>query len=99
MMTNNVTNTMTVSPGVEFTINLDAKPQTGFLWELRGKESVPQIKSIGETCVPKPGYAGCEQQFHFVSGLEPADTLISFVYKRSWEETPLRTAIYNVIVS
>ena len=84
------------SPNEKFVISLEAKPQSGFMWEII--EMSPIVSLIEEKVIPQIGYMGSTQMFQFTTGLERGSGTLSFAYKRSWATEPLRTATFQIQV-
>lgn len=88
----------TVRNGTEFYIDLKANPQSGYLWYLGGVSPPHDVVLMEEEKEALENYKGCLQRFHFITKKVGIYT-IHFVYKRVWEDIPLRTqeVIINVV--
>lgn len=92
---------ITARTGQEFNIDLQARPQGGYMWEyVQPIQPLNQVvKNIGQSIEPLPGMAGCIQRFEFVSTAVKNDVaMLQFVYKRSWEDKPLQSRTFQITV-
>lgn len=84
---------------------LDSNPSTGFDWSwVIDNEAVV---SVSKTYVSDqyydvpdvmPPVGGCGKDRIVLSGLKPGDAVVTFTYKRPWEENALYTLVYRVRV-
>jgi predicted secreted protein len=88
--------TVTIERGTPFRIDLKANPQSGYLWYLDGDYSDVHVQLEEEKMIPLEGYNGCIQQFHMVVN-EQGMKSIKFLYKRIWEDSPLKTEKINIV--
>ncbi|KNE68648.1 hypothetical protein AMAG_12815 [Allomyces macrogynus ATCC 38327] len=92
--------------GDDFKIVLDSNATTGYQWEYVGPINVApnnvvrMTSSEYQTAAAPAGMVGVggKQIFHFVATAPGAD-LISFNFKRSWENAPVETYTVSVRVS
>lgn len=82
------------------TIELKGNPSTGYTWEavLSSENVVTVSKNV--KYLGSEGMVGAPSMFYFsVSSLSSGNTVLTFEYKRPWEEkTPLETKVYNINV-
>ena len=82
------------------TIELKGNPSTGYTWEaVLSDENIVEVskdvKYLGAN-----GMVGAPSMFYFtVRSLSVGNTVLTFEYKRPWEEkAPLETKVYNISV-
>lgn len=85
-----------------FTITLKSNPSYGYLWYLDGLYhddlNSPSVLFKEMVVEPLYGYAGSKQNFHFSTTNKLGKSKLSFIYKRSWENTGMKTQDYIIQV-
>lgn len=84
-----------VQNGSTFTVVLKANPHNGYLWYIDNEVQTAGIVLEAEKMEPLQTYSGTRQHFSFVAK-DVGDYMISFTYKRSWEETSYATL--NILI-
>lgn len=82
------------------TIELKGNPSTGYTWEaVLSDENIVEVSKDVKYLGAK-GMVGAPSMFYFtVSSLSSGNTVLTFEYKRPWEEkAPLETKVYNITV-
>lgn len=82
------------------TIELKGNPSTGFTWiSTLSSENIVEISKDVKYLGAK-GMVGAPSMFYFtVRSLSVGNTVLTFEYKRPWEEkAPLETKVYNITV-
>jgi len=92
---------ISVLSGQTFTIKLDENPTTGYAWVSSvSDETIVKEQSSGyEPSAAGTQIVGSGGTRSFIYKAQKAGVAtITFVYRRSWEETPAETIVYNVTV-
>lgn len=94
--------------GTTFVVSLREKPATGYRWEAAGGSaagSAVNLVGVAEVPVPEnpdadPGTAGRQitRDFTYAAVKDGRGTL-RFEYARPWEDTPLDTRTFDVMVT
>ena len=82
------------------TIELKGNPSTGYTWEaVLASENIVEI-SKDVKYLGAEGMVGAPSMFYFtVSSVSAGNTVLTFEYKRPWEEKePLEKKVYNITV-
>lgn len=84
-----------VQAGKKFTIDLEAIPGAGFMWEII--EPPEQIEVVRQAVVSTSKEIGgsSTQRFSLVAR-QPGNYLLRFGLKRRWEKSPARTAEFSI---
>jgi predicted secreted protein len=86
---------LNVEKDVIFHLDLNARPQGGFMWVLSEYCISSDIVVLQNKNIPEPGYNGLLQQFYFKI-INHGTFDITFNYKRSWETHPIKSVTYSV---
>ena len=82
------------------TIELKGNPSTGYTWEaVLSDENIVEVSKDVKYLGAK-GMVGAPSMFYFtVRSVSVGNTVLTFEYKRPWEEkAPLETKVYNITV-
>ena len=95
--------TIDAKVGQEFVIALESNPTTGYGWQVQSDDSLLElVNSEFESGAPADSQivgAGGEEKFTF-KALTKGETVVTLVYKRSWEETTGQeeTRLFHVLI-
>lgn len=80
-----------------FTITLDSNPTTGYRWEVKYDDSFFELifRKFNQL---SEGIGRAGQEIFEFRGLTPCETKVEMIYKREWEEKPLKTISIRVKV-
>jgi inhibitor of cysteine peptidase len=79
----------------EFEIELDSNPTTGFTWEANFDKNMIELKrKVFDRSSGEIG-AGGKEKFCF-SGLRIGETTVQMIYKRPWEDSPLKKISFKI---
>lgn len=83
----------------EFKISLESNPTTGYKWEAKFDENFLKLQAdtFFKPSEPRIGQGGT-QTFEFLP-VKSGETIVEFLYKRSWEKQQAQTKQYKVIVA
>ena len=79
----------------EFTIVLGSNPTTGYRWEAKfDREYVELARKEFELNSEAMGGGG-KEKFEFI-GLRGGETRVELIYKRPWEDKPIKTTSFSI---
>jgi predicted secreted protein len=84
-----------VKVGQKFTIDLEAMPGAGFMWELAEIPSQLELVHQGIISTSKEIGGSSTQRFTLVAH-QPGTYSLSFAFKRKWEKSAAKTAVFSV---
>ncbi len=92
--------TVTLAPGAELQVSLNATSGTGYLWTITGNDpAVLKPRGLGNFEMPKdapPGAMGT-QVFHF-DAQAPGSAKLELAYVRPWEKNTAPAATWSITV-
>ncbi len=93
-----MTEEMKVKLGKEFAIYLEANPTTGYDWEAEFDESILKLKDkYFEPDLPAAVGGGGKDKFVFLP-VKTGRTNILMLYKRPWENKPLKEKVFQIFI-
>jgi len=93
-------NQITINSDKLFTILLESNPTTGYGWETTFDEEYIELSGkefISRQTDKKIVGAGGNEKFSF-HAIKEGLTEITFTYARAWEEEPIKTVVYKIII-
>lgn len=90
--------TQEVAPGETFAITLESNPTTGYSWQAQYDQTLLEL--VDQTFEPSSDLAGAGGQETLVfKALQNGNTKVTTVYKRPWEDTSIKTQVFDVKIS
>jgi inhibitor of cysteine peptidase len=80
-----------------FTITLDSNPTTGYRWEVNYDDNFLELIFRKFHQLSDGIGSGGQEEFDF-RGLTPCETKVEMIYKREWEEKPLKNISFRIKV-
>ncbi len=84
-----------VQVGQKFTIDLEAIPGAGYMWELTQHPDQIELVRQEVVSISKEIGGNSTQRFTLVAS-QPGIYSLSFGLKRRWEKSPVRTAEFSI---
>ena len=87
----------TVNAGKTFSIELEALPGAGYMWELAHPPGEVELVSQEVVSISKATGGNSTQRFLLVSN-KAGDYSLEFILKRKWEKNPAKTTQFSIHV-
>ena len=86
---------LVVQAGKRFTIDLEAIPGAGYMWEMIGPPDKLELVSNEVVSISKEIGGNSTQRFRLVTH-QPGSYSLVFGLKRKWEKEPVRTNVFSI---
>jgi len=87
--------TQVLQVGQEFSIDLEAIPGAGYMWEVSDQPDELEILSRDVVSISKEIGGPSTQRFVLVAH-QPGNFSIAFVLKRRWEKSSIKTKVFMI---
>jgi predicted secreted protein len=87
--------TQVLQVGQEFSVDLEALPGAGYMWEVSDQPEELGILSRDVVSISKEIGGPSTQRFVLVA-LQPGNFSIAFELKRRWEKNPIKTKVFMI---
>jgi predicted secreted protein len=84
-----------VQVGQPFTIDLEAIPGAGYMWELTGQPGEVELMSQEVVAISEEVGGSSTQRFTLVAH-RPGSYSLEFELKRKWEKEPVKTSVFSI---
>ena len=86
---------LVVQAGKRFTIDLEAIPGAGYMWEMTGNPDELELVSDEVVSISREIGGNSTQRFLLVAH-QPGSYALVFGLKRKWEKEPVRTNVFSI---